>query len=407
MKKINLFTRSYPFGNTENFLISEIKIAHKLNLSLRIVPNIYEKNIRNCPFEIERGLMKSSFYLNIRIFLSLLISKWLWGIPFQKKPPKSFYHYFCAIKYLYAAFRVKHFLESSKDVFSKNDIYYSYWFNYICLGLVLAKIDNDYFKDIEIFSRGHGYDVFTETRGLYIPYRELMLSNVSKIFSVSEEGRKYLCQNYPQYESKIDISRLGVFSQRDKLGKREMNNSKIIVVSCSSVIQLKRVKLIYTSLCNYSLYNENVTIDWYHFGNGPLFFDLQKYVSEHKQKYINVHLLGQQPNETVISYYLKLVPHVFINVSLSEGIPVSIMEAISLGIPIIATNVGGTKEIVNNDTGCLLDVNFTMDTFMNALDFILSDSSLHERSYSFFQKYYDAEINYMDFYDKIGIHDWN
>ena len=54
MKKINLFTRSYPFGNTENFLISEIKIAHKLNLSLRIVPNIYEKNIRNCPFEIER-----------------------------------------------------------------------------------------------------------------------------------------------------------------------------------------------------------------------------------------------------------------------------------------------------------------------------------------------------------------
>ena len=30
----------------------------------------------------------------------------------------------------------------------------------------------------------------------------------------------------------------------------------------------------------------------------------------------------------------------FVNMSLSEGIPVSIMEAISFGIPIIATNVG-------------------------------------------------------------------
>ena len=44
----------------------------------------------------------------------------------------------------------------------------------------------------------------------------------------------------------------------------------------------------------------------------------------------------------------------FVNMSLSEGIPVSIMEAISFGIPIIATNVGGNAEIVNDETGVLI-----------------------------------------------------
>ncbi len=41
----------------------------------------------------------------------------------------------------------------------------------------------------------------------------------------------------------------------------------------------------------------------------------------------------------------------------TEGIPVSIMEAQSFGIPVIATSVGGTPEIVNNINGLLLDVN--------------------------------------------------
>ena len=38
----------------------------------------------------------------------------------------------------------------------------------------------------------------------------------------------------------------------------------------------------------------------------------------------------------------------FVQVSSSEGVPVSIMEALSFGIPVLATNVGGVGEIVYN-----------------------------------------------------------
>jgi glycosyltransferase involved in cell wall biosynthesis len=37
------------------------------------------------------------------------------------------------------------------------------------------------------------------------------------------------------------------------------------------------------------------------------------------------------------------------------------MEAMSAGIPVFATNVGGTKEIVNSDNGTLLPANIDPD----------------------------------------------
>ena len=57
----------------------------------------------------------------------------------------------------------------------------------------------------------------------------------------------------------------------------------------------------------------------------------------------------------------------FINVSTTEGTPVSIMEAISCGIPVIATSVGGNVEIVQERNGYLLDKNPTPEEIGMAL----------------------------------------
>ena len=49
------------------------------------------------------------------------------------------------------------------------------------------------------------------------------------------------------------------------------------------------------------------------------------------------------------------ITDIFINPSYSEGLPTSVLEAGAIGLPVIATDVGGTKEIITNQkTGLLI-----------------------------------------------------
>ncbi|MCB0101170.1 MAG: glycosyltransferase, partial [Anaerolineales bacterium] len=65
--------------------------------------------------------------------------------------------------------------------------------------------------------------------------------------------------------------------------------------------------------------------------------------------------------------YITHPVDVFVNVSSTEGTPVSIMEAISCGIPVTATAVGGNVEIVQERNGFLLAENPTPDEIADAL----------------------------------------
>ncbi|MEG1497600.1 MAG: glycosyltransferase, partial [Clostridiales bacterium] len=92
----------------------------------------------------------------------------------------------------------------------------------------------------------------------------------------------------------------------------------------------------------------------------------------------------------------------------SEGIPVSIMEAISFGIPVIATDVGGVNEIVYNDqNGILLDKDFSDNQLIEAINkfaFMPNDEYLKYRdnARNIWEKNYDAEKNYTEFLNEIS-----
>lgn len=65
--------------------------------------------------------------------------------------------------------------------------------------------------------------------------------------------------------------------------------------------------------------------------------------------------LGEKDRQFIMNFLLLM--DVFVNPSYSEGLPTSILEAGLLGLNVIATNVGGTSEIIlHNKTGILIDV---------------------------------------------------
>jgi glycosyltransferase involved in cell wall biosynthesis len=62
---------------------------------------------------------------------------------------------------------------------------------------------------------------------------------------------------------------------------------------------------------------------------------------------------GGKAREDVLS--LLSESDIFINPSYSEGLPISILEAGAVGLPVIATDVGGTKELIfPHQTGLLI-----------------------------------------------------
>jgi len=90
----------------------------------------------------------------------------------------------------------------------------------------------------------------------------------------------------------------------------------------------------------------DIPLKWVHFGDGPLSTELYDLAERILPPNISWKFMGHIPNQELLQWYRENPVSVFINVSETEGIPVSIMEAMSFGIPVIATNVGGTGEIV-------------------------------------------------------------
>jgi len=87
-------------------------------------------------------------------------------------------------------------------------------------------------------------------------------------------------------------------------------------------------------------------------------------------------------------------------VSETEGLPVTIMEAMSSGIPIIATDVGGTAELVNNDCCKLLSPCVTSEELSDELKefYIRQDKDmLRFNAKNQWENLVNAEKNYTEF----------
>ena len=87
-------------------------------------------------------------------------------------------------------------------------------------------------------------------------------------------------------------------------------------------------------------------------GDGPYRAELEK-LAHQTDCHSSILFLGQKNQAELIE--ILSTTDIFVNPSYSEGLPTSVMEAASIGLPIIATDVGGTREIITTDkTGILV-----------------------------------------------------
>lgn len=233
---------------------------------------------------------------------------------------------------------------------SDTNVLYAYRFLY--QPYLMSRVA-DLFPSARLIGRAHGIDLFEERSSTcYLPGRTINLEMLDELHMVSEHGAQYLRSKHPGFADKIHVSYLGTEDQgvrppRDPHGP-------LRIVSCSGVVGVKRLTLLAEAL---RLLPGGVRVQWDHYGDGDGLPELEQNVAN-LPDHVSVRLHGWTANDEVLQAYREGRHDVFVNVSSSEGLPVSIMESSSCGLPTIATAVGGTGEIVQDGhNGILLSAN--------------------------------------------------
>lgn len=100
-------------------------------------------------------------------------------------------------------------------------------------------------------------------------------------------------------------------------------------------------------------------------GDGPLRREIQKYIIDNDLKE-QIKILGNVPN---VSEHLSAAD-IFIHSSKGEGTSNAILEAMAVGLPIIATSTGGTSEIIDSSFGRLFHYKNSKELFEKLVELL-------------------------------------
>ncbi len=394
-------TESFPYGVGEQFIETEIRIAAAFFRRILIVPKTVNDQTRSIPDNasvvhwdciggswVRRMKAVQIFFLGI--FWSELIR-----LCFRKF---SLYSFRKLLRFTYQALCLKHII--LKIRVENTGIYYSYWL--WSQAMALALIVRSGKKGLFV-SRAHGYDVYEDQHpDRYLPYRRFIFRHMHDVFFVSKNGLDHTKENYPSQKTEFHIARLGVPEQTAL--PEDPGRPVTHIVSCSALIPLKQIDFIIRGIA-LAASETGARFHWTHIGEGELKVELMQLA---KELGVESDFMGSLPNEEVIGFYREHPVDLFINASYSEGVPVSIMEAQSFGIPVIAPAIGGIPEIVSDKNGALIDPPVTPEKIKRMIcEYVYHPELWKEkkrRSVEVWNEQMNAGRNYQSFFRKILDH---
>lgn len=402
IKTLYLITNFYPYGNTSEvpFLTNELPYLNRKFQKIILVPQYINTDgeLIDDKYPVDLSLAREILKRNWKA-LNLLFTK-----PVFLEIIKM--HDYRKLRKLWRSLNTIANVGTwikQKLISTDPAVFYTYWLTDITTGLAFINKEG---RSALLISRAHGYDLYEErTSHGYFPLREFTLNHIERLFLISQNGFDYMCKKYPQFSKKYEISKLGVKVKETTL-QISTNTNSIRLASCAYLRQVKRIELLAEAIGKFATSHAEQKIFWDHFGGGDeqIKRQIQMRTDDFPDKVI-CSFWGDVPNEVILGQYRKMSYDFFVSVSESEGIPVSIMEAMSNGIPTIATTVGGVSEIVNNENGYLLRPDPTPDEISEKIWSAFLDktemNAKKEICRKFILEHYNAERNYPRFMDKI------
>lgn len=276
---------------------------------------------------------------------------------------------------------------------AENAVALSFWAHHAATGLAIFSRRTH----IPAYSRAHNYDLFhSRTPGLDGFPRRFTLGNLRGVHTVSGYGREYLAGRFPGQADKVFCTHLGSL----KLAQEDFVTppspaGELTFLSCARLVPLKRVRENFRLVASIARRRPADSVRWIHCGDGEQARALEADIENLSPANLLVKLMGNVPNGTIHQIYAK--EHIDWTILLSEieGLPVTLMESMSYGVPAIVSDVPGNNEIVTPDRGILLPLDFdegkAAEKILSVTDDTKRYKALKDNALDVWRKEYSAE----------------
>ncbi len=242
------------------------------------------------------------------------------------------------------------------------------------------------FYSIKVIYVGHGWSSIYnggKLKWLYTKIEKYLSLLTDSILCVSQSDFERAIHEIGISPNKLQLIKNKIFPMKEK---SQFSNAPVRILSVARLQHPKRIDLLIKAIKRI-----DSDIELYIIGSGPL----RKYLEELKND--KVFFLG---NIHGFNEYYRY--DIFALISESEGMPLSAIEAMSAGLPLVLSNVGGCPELILNN-GILVDNN--IDSIANGIKKAIDmKEKFSANSKKLFQQNFDLskyKYQYRDYYHNI------
>ncbi|MDR3052373.1 MAG: glycosyltransferase [Coriobacteriales bacterium] len=262
-------------------------------------------------------------------------------------------------------------------------------------------------EHIPVIARAHRLDLYEEQHpAQYLPLMPWILENIDAVYPASFDGSAYLNQKFPGFDAKIQTAYLGTpdaglnpFAVTGQ-GQRALN-----IVSVAPLKPKKQLGRIIEALALLEQGTE-LPLNWTHFGAGDEEAALRALAAQRLSR-STWSFEGHATTAVLLGFYRQKQVDVFLSASLAEGLPFSMMQALSFGIPVVAVDAGAVREIVKDGvSGMLLPAQSTAHDIAQGLLSLINGGAgaylaLRQGARSLWKQSFDAARNYPAFIEEL------
>lgn len=363
---LTYFTSCFP-SLTQTFIYREVAELRKLGVKINTFS--IHRPPKDMLSEEAKSLVDNTFYI-----FPVILHKFLWA------------HLYYLFKKPITYIRILFFVLTRRNTRPKDRIRTFYHF---CEAIYMAKrIEEDKIKHIHvhfisgpatvamIISKLLGISFSLTAHGSDLLVEKVLLKEkitlAKFIVAISDYNRNCLINVVPESKGKIYVVHCGVDPSLFQPSPKESDEK--IILSVGS-LRWQKAHSFLIEACRI-LKEKSIQFRCIIVGEGPERSKLEQLICQYGLNNF-VELKGAVFQEEIQSYYSQA--DMFVLPSISEGIPVSLMEAMSKEVPVITTRITGIPELVEHMKTGLLVSPKDAKQLSDAISILINSDKLREK----------------------------